>query len=349
MPTSAHETLSTAVCPWLEEPLGRLEAAHADGRLGHGWLLAGPRGVGKINLALTFARRLLEGAGGAVRLLGAREAAGAMSVRHEPADRHPDLHWVFPEPKRRTLSVEQIREAARALSLTSHTARSKVLVLESADTMTAAAANALLKTLEEPSADTYLLLLSHQPGRLPATIRSRCQSLWLDCPPVAATLAWLQAFADGPDDPGLEAPLNAANGIPFLAIDLIGSPLLSIYNELHSRIESISAGRADPQIVAEEWLSGDIEAALGWFADRLQTCIRIRLAPGSAVGQAGEASRLRDAWPRLSTRFLLQQLQNVELLIGQTGGGINIELAVRALLAGFQPAEGERDDFIRST
>ena len=82
-----------------------------------------------------------------------------MAGRHEPADRHPDLHWVFPEPKRNTLTVEQIREAAQALSLTSLTGQARVLVLEPADAMTTAAANALLKTLEEPGADTYLLLI----------------------------------------------------------------------------------------------------------------------------------------------------------------------------------------------
>ena len=136
MPVSAYETLSNGICPWLQVPLERLEAAHRDGHLGHGWLLAGPQGVGKINLALTAARRLLERTDGTVRLLGAEEAAAAMVERHEPADRHPDLHWLFPEPKRRTLTVEQIREATRVLSLTSLKAQAKVLVLEPADAMT---------------------------------------------------------------------------------------------------------------------------------------------------------------------------------------------------------------------
>ena len=341
MPVSAYETLSNGICPWLQAPLEQLEAAHADGRLGHGWLLAGPQGVGKINLALTAARRLLEGTGGAVRLLGAEDAAAAMAERHEPADHHPDLHWLFPEPKRRTLTVEQIREATRVLSLTSLTAQAKVLVLEPADAMTAAAANALLKTLEEPSADTYLLLVSHQPGRLPATIRSRCQSLAVRCPPVAESAAWLR---DSGKDPGAVdwiALLDSAQALPFRAIGFQRSRFIKIYNELDDKLYNISTNRIDPQTVAEEWLAGDIEATLSWLSARLQSIIRARLAPEAASGGDSTANGLADAWKPLRTRFLFQQLKNAELLLGQLGGGINVELAVRALLLGFQP-KGER-------
>ena len=341
MPVSTYETLSKGICPWLQAPLEQLEAAHRDGRLGHGWLLAGPRGVGKINLALTAARRLLEGTDGAVRLLGAEEAAAAMAERHEPADHHPDLHWLFPEPKRRTLTVDQIREATRVLSLTSLTSQAKVLVLEPADAMTAAAANALLKTLEEPSADTYLLLVSHQPGRLPATIRSRCQSLAVRCPPVAESAAWLRDSEKKPAAVDWMALLDAAQGRPFRAIGFQRSKFVNIYKELDDKLYGISTNRIDPQTVADEWLAGDIEATLSWLSARLQSIIRARLAPEDASGGDSTVNGLTDAWKPLRTRFLFQQLQNAELLLGQLGGGINVELAVRALLLGFQP-KGER-------
>ena len=337
MSASPYETLSNGICPWLQAPLTQLEAAHAAGRLGHGWLLAGPRGVGKINLALVAARRLLQGLDGDVALLQADGAATAMDRRHEPADRHPDLHWVFPEPKRNTLTVEQIREATQALSLTSLTAQAKVLILEPADAMTIAAANALLKTLEEPSADTYLLLISHQPGRLPATIRSRCQSLPVRCPPVAEALAWLKG--DGKDSEGADwiPLLDAARGAPFRAIGYRGSSFYNVYRELEDTFHDISTSRIDPQSVADQWLAGDIEAALSWLSTRLQSVIRARLAPESVSDGELASSGLRDAWKALPTPFLFKQLENVELLLGQLGGGINVELAVRALLPGFQP------------
>ena len=340
MPASPYEILSSGICPWLQTSLVQLEAAHEAGRLGHGWLLAGPRGVGKINLALVAARRLLEGSGGDAAALQAGEAATAMLRRHEPADRHPDLHWVFPEPKRNTLTVEQIRDATQALSLTSLTASAKVLVLEPADAMTTAAANALLKTLEEPSADTYLLLISHQPGRLPATIRSRCQSLPVRCPPVAEALVWLDGGGNSQEGVDWMPLLDAARGAPFRAIDWQNSGFYNVYRELETTFHDISTNRLDPQAVADQWLSGDIRAALNWLSTRLQSVIRARLAPDSVDGRKLASDELRDAWKPLTTQFLFEQLENVELLLGQLGGGINVELAVRALLPGFRP-EGE--------
>ncbi len=343
MPVSPYETLSSGICPWLRAPLRRFEAAHGDGRLGHGWMLAGPQGVGKVNLALAVARRLLEGTGDAVRLLDAGEAAAAMLGRHEPADRHPDLHWLFPEQKRHTLTVERIREATRSLSLTSLTAEAKVLVLEPADAMTAAAANALLKTLEEPSADTYLLLVSHQPGRLPATIRSRCQSLPVRCPPVAEAAVWLSGAGKEQEGVDWMPLLDAAQGRPFHAIRFRKSGFFETYKELGDKLYGISTNRIDPQTVADEWLASDIEATLSWLSARLQSVIRARLAPEyrPSGGDSG-TNELTEAWQSLRTRFLFQQLGNTELLLGQLGGGINVELAVRALLSGFQPRGGRQ-------
>ena len=343
MPDSPYGTLSTGICPWLQAPLRQFEAAHGDGRLGHGWLLAGPKGLGKINLALAVARRLLEKTSDAVRLLDAGEAAAAMLERHEPADRHPDLHWLFPERNRHTLSVEQVREATRALSLTSLTAQAKVLVLEPADAMTAAAANALLKTLEEPSADTYLLLVSHQPGRLPATIRSRCQSLPVRCPPVAEAAAWLSGTGNEREAVDWTSLLAAAQGRPFHAIRCHRSDFFNKYSELGDKLCNISTNRIDPQTVADEWLANDIEATLSWLSAQLQSTIRARLAPEfqPTDGDAGP-NALTDAWQSLQTPFLFEQLGNTELLLGQLGGGINVELAVRALLSGFQPRGGRQ-------
>lgn len=337
MAASAYVTLSTRICPWLRAPLRQFDAAHRDGRLGHGWLLAGPQGAGKINLALVAARRLLEGTDGAVELLSAAEAATAMAERHEPADHHPDLHWLFPESNRRTLTIEQIRGASQALSLTSHAGRAKVLVIEPADAMTAAAANALLKTLEEPSAETYLLLISHQPGRLPATIRSRCQSLPVTCPPTEETAAWLKSADAEIEATNWTAALDLAQGLPFRAIAIRGSSFYIENNKLTKEFHLISRNKLDPQSVADDWVKGDTELALGWLTVRLQSVIRARMAQRTGTNTTSGAGDLLEAWRPLTTRFLFQQLQNAELLLSQVGGGINLDLAIRALLLGFQP------------
>ncbi len=339
MALSACEILSSGVCPWLRAPLRRLESARQLGRLGHGWLLTGPVGIGKINLALAAARRLLEGTEEDIRVLSAGDVITAMKERHEPADRHPDLHWLFPDAKRNTLTVEQVREASRALSLTSLAGQSKVLILEPADAMTPAAANALLKTLEEPSADSYLFLVAHQPGRLPATIRSRCQTLRVRRPPLAETAAWLKGAELDSEPVDWTRLLEAMQRSPFRSISHDPLLLLNNFNRLNSNIHNISTNQVDPQTIADEWMKGDLESTLTWFVSRLQTVIRIRLAPESVADQASNAEELESALMPFSTRFLFELVRNAELLLGHLGGGINVDLAVRSLLLELQPEE----------
>ncbi len=339
--SSHYVCLSTRICPWLREPLRRLETAHGGGRLAHGWLLTGPEGVGKINLALVAAQRLLNTAAAAPQTLGPEEAAAAIRERHQPADHHPDLHWIFPEPDRRTLKIDQIRETTRALTLTGLSGPAKVVILEPADAMTTEAANALLKTLEEPTAHTYLLLVTHQPGRLPATIRSRCQSLPVRRPSRAEALGWLGHLDSGIGEPGWSRLLALAEGAPFRAMAFHDSDYINKNNELEDQFNLISKNELDPQTVADQWLKGDLELALSWLAARLRWVIRARMAPEASnpITDLGE-DRLHNAWQVLPLKTLFQRLQGAELLLRQLGGGINADLATRALLLGFQGHRG---------
>ncbi|MGI9626083.1 MAG: AAA family ATPase, partial [Longimicrobiales bacterium] len=258
-PPSAHHSLTTEICPWLLEPLQQLERAHREGRFAHGWLLAGPEGIGKINLALVAAQRLLAPRTDPPRTLGPEEGARAMAARHERTDHHPDLHWVFPEPNRRSLSVDQIRDTTDALTLTSLEGPAKVVVLEPADAMTTSAANALLKTLEEPTARTYLLLIAHQPGRLPATIRSRCQHLSIPRPAPTETLDWLSRGDTEVSEADWRQLLALADGAPFRAVAFHSSDYIRKNKELEDSFDLISQNKLDPQTVADQWLKDDLE------------------------------------------------------------------------------------------
>ena len=334
---SAYQSLSMGLCPWLRTPLQQLEQARQRGRLAHGWLLTGPEGLGKINLALVAAGRMLNAQASPADTLPPQLGAEAMARRHEPTDHHPDLHWLFPEDDRRTLSVEQIRRAAAALALTSLEGPAKVVVVEPADAMTVAAANALLKTLEEPTPGTYLLLIAHQPGRLPATIRSRCRHLPVPKPATGAALEWLSRFDPELGDAEWGQLLALAEGAPFRAITFHGKDYLKKNNLFEDQFELISRNKLDPQTVADQWLKDDLALALTWLAARLRRAIRLRMAPGESDPVTDPGSdRLRTAWQRLSARALFRRLESTELLLRRLGGGINADLATRALLAGFQ-------------
>jgi DNA polymerase-3 subunit delta' len=333
---SAVQILSAKLCPWLKAPLETLEQAFTSGRLGHAWLLTGPRGIGKLNLALAFGASLLGTRGNSPpQNLEATLAGLAMRQRHDPSDRHPDLHWLQPEADKLTIGVEQIRSMSQALSLKGFGGRAKVVVMEPAEAMTTAAANALLKTLEEPTPSTYLLLISHQPGRLMSTVRSRCQTLIVKAPARDEAAQWLSSLE------GARRLSADAVRSPVHACEKISEYIDNNINEIFDHINDIYEYNSDPQVIADRWNKLDIDLILGAVAAHLQALIRARASregSNSITDSAGDS--LHNPLPALKLTRLFGQLDATEKLREQRGTGINVEMALRALLLGFQPDRG---------
>ncbi len=337
----SHAVFGRELCPWLREPYELLESSHRQGRLAHGWLFTGPSGIGKINLALAMAERLLNPSAPVPGELSAANAAAPMAERHEASNHHPDLQWVFPEARKRSISVDQIRETSESLTLTSLRAEAKVVVLDPADALTNSASDAFLKTLEEPSADTYLFLVSHRPGRLAATIRSRCQTLSLPRPRFEQSLAWLEASPDGPSRAAWTELLTLADGAPFRALTLYEQEYHNKNNIFEDKFQQISKNELDPQTVADEWLKEGLELPLSWLAMRLQRVIRARMAPEASNPITDlRPDRLHNAWQALTLEGLFHRLEAAETLLNQLGRGTNAELALRVLLLAFHPQRG---------
>ena len=174
--------------PWLEEAWQALAARHAQQRLGHAYLLAGREGLGKLALALAFARLAL-----------CESAVDGTSCGHCRScvllhnGNHPDFVRVSPEEDKKSIGIDQIRELLGFYTLKSHYGRHKIAVLHPAEAMTTNAANALLKLLEEPPPGALFLLVTHRAGQLPATVLSRCQRVALVNPDWPTSLAWLDA------------------------------------------------------------------------------------------------------------------------------------------------------------
>jgi DNA polymerase-3 subunit delta' len=152
--------------------------------LHHAWLLAGPRGVGKAHFAREAAVRLLsEAASPPVDLAGLETPADHPMAKLVAAGSHPDLRWLERLENERTgnlarnVTVAQVSELGEFLALTPAMSAWRAVVIDSVDDLEKSAANALLKMLEEPPPNTVFLLVSHAPGRLLPTIRSRCRRL----------------------------------------------------------------------------------------------------------------------------------------------------------------------------
>ena len=316
--------LSGRLCAWLREPLQRLEDAAANGRLGHAWLITGRAGLGKLNLALVFADRLLRDRLGTPVPpdLPAAAALEATRNRHQTFDHHPDLHCLFPAEDKRSISIEQVRAVTDDLGLKSFHGGRKVVVVEPAEAMTVPAANALLKALEEPRPDTYMLLVSHRAGSLPSTIRSRCQTL----------------VVRGPAPAGVSA---APELPPLLAAAAADDVYSRNINELETDLNLVYESKRDPVVVADGWAAGALDATLDWLGRRIHAAVRARiLADPSKPVTVGTNPVLHNNWAGLRLDALFKQYAAVENLRIQLDGGIKAELALRVLLMGFVAEQG---------
>ena len=270
--------------PWHRALAGDLLTRRA--RWPHAVLLAGCAGIGKRALAQWLARALLCESPHADRA----PCGACPSCRYTAAGQHPDLRLVEPidivddEPKPvEWIVVDRIRALTAWADLTSHRGGAKVALIDPAERMNASAANALLKTLEEPPANTFFLLVSHQPGRLPPTVISRCQRVTVPTPARDEASSWLAA--KGVRD--AKALLAQVNGAPLTALLLADADL---QHERRAWMRALAAPRslsvaglgaridAGPRDARRARLAAAIDWLLAWCSD----LARIR-AGGSAA------------------------------------------------------------------
>lgn len=187
-----------------DRAVGQFAQAWATRRLHHAWLLAGPKGVGKASFAEAAARRVLADAAGAPSELPGIETDPEHSiVKLVEAGTHPDMRWLERLVNEKTgnlarnISVEQVRGLGEFMGLTAALSPWRVIVIDSVDELEKEGANALLKMLEEPPANSLFFLVSHAPGRLLPTIRSRCRRLDFEKLDDDAMTSVLEARAPG--------------------------------------------------------------------------------------------------------------------------------------------------------
>lgn len=260
--------MSAELTAWQQRVLQPALTSLSVGRLGHGLLLAGPAQIGKRAVADALAQRLL-----CTDAQGPQMACGqCRGCRFSHAGSHPDLLRIGLEvnPKtgkmRQEVVVEQIRRLGEWFSLTPQLGGAQAAIIDPADALNASAANALLKTLEEPLPGRYLLLISAEPSRLSATIRSRCQRLEFRLPERTEALAWL--VGQGFEAASAERALTAAGGHPRLAADWLAGDGLALRTAVARDMEQLAAGRSGAAAVAESWLSDEkIELRLRFAAE----------------------------------------------------------------------------------
>lgn len=261
-----------SILPWHAVPWRRLVGVADQQRLAHGLLIVGPDGVGRQEFARCFAARLLCEA-------PPRDAAACGDCRScvvFQAGNHPDLARVEPEEDSGQIKVEAIRTLIDFMHLSSHSGRYKIAVIDPADAMNRHAANTLLKTLEEPPAGSLLMLVTHRPAILPATVRSRCQVVELSGSHAPEAVQWVaDQLADGRYDAA--KLLERACGAPFHAVELATSGSTEKQEEVLSHLRDLRVQPLDPVAIARRWSAIGIEQVLQWLLSFLGEMARLKL------------------------------------------------------------------------
>ncbi|MEM7764280.1 MAG: hypothetical protein AAF290_09385 [Pseudomonadota bacterium] len=301
---------------WLQATYRQLDTLRESRQLPHAIMLTGRRGLGKRQLALQLA------ADG----LTATVLTDAVGASLTPEDlRSPDFHYVSPLEDKKQISIDQIRVLSEKLGLSAH-AGQKVAVIDTADSMTLAAANALLKTLEEPAGDCTLILLADDLSRIPATIISRCVTFRIPTPPRSQSQQWIAEQGNSAADAATALMLH--NDAPVAALAALADGSVAVLAQIEQDIAAIVDGRKPPLAIAEAWRSYEIRDVLR----ALEVVTSRWIYPDSE--RLGTTSKFRDYV--IDTRDAFCYLDKLKSARKATQGSVNTELAIDSLVLPWQ-------------
>jgi DNA polymerase-3 subunit delta' len=313
--------------PWQHSDWGHLCAQLSAQKLPHALMLTGPRGIGKRHLAEAFAQLLL--CQSAVQDIPCGKCRGCQLNQ---AQTHPDMLWLEPEGGSKSIKVDQVRELTDILGKTAQQGGYKVVILEAAEAMNANAANALLKSLEEPAAQTLLILISHNASSVLPTIRSRCQLRLLPLPRKEQVIHWLTPMLAG-QAVDAETLLSAAHGAPLRALALLQGDALEERKQWLTQMAQVSLGQFSPIDCAAQWQSQDVSALLEWILSLMHSLARWRVGCEDKL-IAGAPAEFRARLQDISAPLLHRYLEKLLLTRKQwlSGANPNKQLLLEELL-----------------
>lgn len=267
---------SADLFPWLQPHWQFFLERLQQDRMAHAIMIEGPAGSGKNALATAMVAKLLcseeqPGACGQCRSCKLLEGGGA----------HPDRFELHPEEDSKIIKVDQIRQLIGSLSLTTSISARKVAYIHPADVMNTNSANALLKSLEEPTGDAVMILVSSDASRLPVTIRSRCQSIVINQPNRQQALDWLSSSSDKTTEE-LAMALQAAGGSPLRALDYLDSPELDAFRSVTNGLAELLNRPASASLIAARLGEFDEDDVWRWLSMCVAEAIKAELGGQTA-------------------------------------------------------------------
>ncbi len=243
---------------WLHGSWSQLAAYLAQQRIPQSLLITGKKGLGKQQLAQNFVKALLC----EQRSIESLACGHCSSCQLFNANTHPDFTVIQPEEAGKSITISQIRGLTDFLLLSSQFNSYRALIINDAHRLTHAAANSFLKSLEEPVEKTCIILISDMPTALPATIRSRCQKLFVEAPDSEVAKQWLQQQQISED---LDILLNMAHGVPLTAQQYANEGILASRKSCFNDWLKISRQQVSPVFIAEQWQKVSDSLILFWM------------------------------------------------------------------------------------
>lgn len=321
-----------SIYPWQQTVWRHLLGYVEQQRIPQALLMSGGAGLGQRHLADVYARALL---------CHARQADGQACGRCQSchlldAQTHPDYLPIEPDEPGKAIGIDKIRQLIVKLALKPQFEAYRVVVIEPADNLNTASANAFLKCLEEPTERTCIILLSEQPGRLPATIRSRCQIIACPMPDTELALDWLKAQGV---EQNAKLLLDLAQGAPLLAKQYAEQQLVEVRREYFTQWLQIAEGKYNFSLAAEQWQKQErlelpvvLAWMIGWIVDITKCALH------------GEGARLRNPDLKKSLQALAERLELKDLFRfydllltarSQLATQVNKQLLLEQLLIGW--------------
>ncbi|OGT31389.1 MAG: DNA polymerase III subunit delta' [Gammaproteobacteria bacterium RIFCSPHIGHO2_12_FULL_35_23] len=259
------------ILPWQIKQWEVFKASLLNNKIAHAYLLVGLSGLGKLNFATVLSQILL-----CEKINNQGFAClNCQSCKLFQAKTHPDYQLITPLEEGKIIKISQVRELIESVTKTPQVSKYKVIVLSPADAMNKAAANALLKTLEEPAGNTIIILISNQPHNLPATVQSRCSKIKFNVPAEAIASHWLIEQIE--DKKEVKVLLKLAFGSPLKALAIKESVEFEYRRQWFTEWLAWQEGRIAFHEIVAKWQEFPLEMVLNhwltWLTDLLQLAL----------------------------------------------------------------------------
>lgn len=318
--------------PWLLPAWQRYAASQNQKRLPHALLISGNEGLGKFSLAALIAQSML-----CDQPNNSQPCYQCKSCHLFEKKTHPDYLSLTPEEDQSVIKIDAVRAVCIRLQLKSQQSRYTVAVVGPAECMNIASANSFLKTLEEPTSDTLIIMVSHQPYVLLPTIRSRCQEIQIGAPDKSIVMEWLQEQKQSPQH---ELAYTLAMGSPLTALKMQESEHLQQRKQMIEQLFLIWTQKGDPAEIAMAWKSIPFPLLIRWLLSLIQDMVKLKFDTQAPLQNIDFINDLHGLTKQLNLQLLYQWYDHLLKMIQLHQTQVNDQLMYENMLIVFANFKG---------